>query len=431
MSSPIKRVLKVFAWLAGILVVIFGFLWGYVQLRWDAADSRPVTELEAPSDSASIARGELIFTYQSHCWTCHQAHYSAEYTTSSGGMLFDLTEIGPGFGKWYSRNLTPDMETGLGGWTDGEIVRALREGLRNDGTPLFPVMPIDWYHGMADDDALAVVAYLRTLPPVKNQVPERQPSFAAKALFTFGVMKPKAAVTKPIVAPPRGVTAEYGKYLSNNLADCADCHTPRDLQDGHFFFDQMFAGSSFPFGGGDEGPILVHASNISPDVETGIGSWSEEDFLNALTTGMRPDSTVLSPVMPYGLYKFWDQDDLRAVYAYLKSIPPVSRTTPAVGFEPRLTDARGVERGGMIFHARCRACHGDEGRGALPTNVHLADVLPSLNDADLTEFIQNGELNLGMPAFGKTLTDSDLTDLIAYLRTIEAPGQEAEDPESN
>jgi len=301
MSSPIKRVLKVFVWLVGFLVVILGCLWGYVQLRWDAPVSRPVTELTAPSDSASIEWGKEIFTYRSHCWTCHQAQFSAEYTTPSGGMLFDLTEIGPGFGKWYSRNLTPDMETGLGGWTDGEIVRALREGLRKDGTPLFPVMPIDWYHGMADDDALAVVAYLRTLPPVEHKVPERQPSFPAKALFTFGVMGPKPAVTKPIVAPPRGVTAEYGKYLSNNLADCADCHTPRDLQDGHFFVDQMFAGSSFPFGGGDEGPILAHARNISPDVETGIGSWSEEDFLAAVTTGMRPDSTVLAPIMPYSL----------------------------------------------------------------------------------------------------------------------------------
>ncbi len=431
MSSPIKRVLKVFVWLVGFLVVILGCLWGYVQLRWDAPVSRPVTELTAPSDSASIEWGKEIFTYRSHCWTCHQAQFSAEYTTPSGGMLFDLTEIGPGFGKWYSRNLTPDMETGLGGWTDGEIVRALREGLRKDGTPLFPVMPIDWYHGMADDDALAVVAYLRTLPPVEHKVPERQPSFPAKALFTFGVMGPKPAVTKPIVAPPRGVTAEYGKYLSNNLADCADCHTPRDLQDGHFFVDQMFAGSSFPFGGGDEGPILAHARNISPDVETGIGSWSEEDFLAAVTTGMRPDSTVLAPIMPYSLYKFWDEDDLRAIYAYLKSIPAVSRTTPAVGFEPRLTDARGAERGELIFQSRCRTCHGDKGLGALPTNVHLADVLPSLDDTDLTEFIQNGQLNLRMPAFGKTLNESELTDLIAYLRTIETPDQAAGDPESN
>jgi len=417
MASTGKRVLKFLGWTVGIIVIFIFMLIGYVQFRWDAPNTRSVRELKAPSDSATLARGKRIFTYQAHCWSCHNTPGSPDHLVPSGGMEFDLRSIGPGFGMWYARNLTPDVETGLGGWTDGEIVRALREGLRNDGTPLFPIMPIDWYHGMADEDVLAVVAYLRSLPPVKNLVPAREPSFVAKALFTFGVMAPRAPVMMPVIAPPRGITVEYGKYLSNNVADCADCHTPRDLQDGHFFLDSMFAGSSFPFGGGAEGPILAHARNITPDAATGIGSWTEEQFMDAVTSGMRPDSTVLSPVMAYGLYKSWDEDELKAVYAYLKSLPAVRRTVPPVAFEERMTSTQGAEHGAAIFESRCQPCHGAKGGGALPTNVHLADVAMSIDDADLAEFIREGQLNLHMPAFKKTLSDRDLSDLIAFVRS--------------
>lgn len=418
MSPIAKRVLKTLGWTAGIIVLLIVLLLAYIQFRWDSPNPRPVQELQAPSDSASIAHGRRIFTYQAHCWTCHQNPESKDHTIPAGGLLFDLTDIGPGFGKWYSRNITPDVETGIGTWTDGEIVRALREGLRKDGTPLFPIMPIDWFHNMADEDALSVVAYLRTLPPVKHVVPAREPSFMAKALFTFGAMGPKPPVLETIVAPPRSVTVEYGKYLSNNLADCADCHTPRNLQDGHVYLDSMFAGSSFAFGGGLEGPILAHARNLTPDAATGIGSWSEEQFMNAVTSGMRPDSTVLVPIMPYGIYKSWDEDELRAVFTYLKSLPAIPRKVPPVEFEASMTTTSGAEHGREIFRGRCQPCHGEKGVGALPTGVALADVVMSIDDADLREFITEGQLNLHMPAFGKTLSDGELTDLIAYLRTI-------------
>jgi mono/diheme cytochrome c family protein len=419
MPSVAKRVLKIIGVVIGALAGLLAILILFIELRWDAAVGRPAPELKAPTDSVSVARGERIFKYQAHCWSCHQTPGSHDALVPSGGFPFDLTSIGPGFGKFYSRNITPDLETGIGGWSDGEIVQALREGIRKDRTPLFPIMPIDWYHGMADDDALAVVAYLRTLPAVRNAVPARELSFVGKALFTFGMIGPKPPVTGQVTAPPRGVTPEYGRYLSNNLGDCADCHTPRNLQDGHFYLDSMFAGSSFPFGGGPEGPALAYARNITPHRDSGIGTWNEEQFMNAVTSGLRPDGRVLVPIMPYAMYKFWEPEELEAVYLYLKTLPAVKRAVPPVAFEPRLASARGAERGGLLFQMRCQPCHGENGGGAMPTNVKLAEVVPSIPDSDLTEFIKEGQLSLKMPAFGKTLNEGELADLVAFLRSWE------------
>ena len=411
-----KLLLKIVAWAVGSIIVIAGLFIVFILLRWESSDGRPVPDLKAPTDSASIARGEHIFKYQAGCWGCHGSPESADKFSPSGGFPFDLTNVGPGFGVWYARNITPDVETGIGGWSDGEVVQALREGIRKGGAPLFPIMPIDWYHDLADDDVHALVAYLRTIPPVRNAVPDRAPSFVAKALFTFGVMGPKPPVTGKIVAPPRGVTPEYGKYVSSQLAGCADCHTPRNLQDGKFYTDSLFAGSSFPFGGGAEGPLVTFARNITPHQETGIGSWSDEQFFDAVTSGMRPDSTVLGPIMPYSMYKFWDPADIAAVRAYIKTLTPVNRTVPPASVEPMVAESKGAERGGHLFLARCQICHGKNGMGAPPTNVTLAEVAPGFTDADLKDFIRNGQLNLHMPAFGKTLKEEELDDVIAHIR---------------
>ncbi len=413
MSPFGKRLLRFLGWFVGVIIGALILIGAYVQMRWDAKDDRLAPELKAPADSGTIARGEYIFKFQAQCWGCHAAAGGDATTPPSGGRLFDLSHTGPGFGKWYSRNLTPDVETGLGGWTDGEIVQALREGVRKDRTMLFPIMPADWYHGMSDDDALAVVAYLRSIPPVKNEVPRSEPSFVAKALLTFKVIKPKQSITTPITAPPRGITVEYGRYLSNNLAGCADCHTPRNLRDGEFYLDSLFAGGSFPIGG----IITAYARNITPDLKTGIGAWTEVQFLDAVTGGFCPDSTVLIPQMPYAYYKSWSSDDLKAVFTYIKTVAARVRSVPPPKPGHELNSAQGVDQGRLIFRSRCQSCHGKDGSGAQPTNVKLAEVTGSLSDAELQEFISGGQLNLKMPAYGKTLSSSEMTNLVAFIRT--------------
>lgn len=415
MSLAGKRILKILVWAMGIIVALLLVLVLYVQMRWDAADARPAPDMKAPVDSVTLARGEYIFKFQAQCWGCHQDPARDANAPPAGGYVFDLSNAGPGFGKWYSRNLTPDIETGLGGWTDGEIVQALREGLNKDRVTLFPIMPVDWYNGMADDDVLAVVAYLRSLQPVKNKVPQNEPSFATKALFSFKLMTPKDPIVTPVVAPLRGITPEYGRYLASNLSGCADCHTPRNLQDGKFYLDSLFAGSSFPF----EGDISSYARNITPDVETGIGSWNEDQFITAVTTGVRPDGTVLTPHMPYAYYKSWSMDDLRAVFMYLKTVPARTRAVPPSEFASALKTAQGVDQGKLLFKARCQSCHGENGGGAQPTNVKLAEVAASLNDNELKEFIGTGQMNLKMPPYNKTLSGDELANLVAFIRTWE------------
>lgn len=415
----VKRILKALGWVVGIAAVLVLGLVAYILFRWDAGITREAPELTAPRDSATIARGEYIFKYQAQCWGCHASGQRDATSAPSGGNPFDLSNAGPGFGIWYTRNITPDVETGIGGWTDGEVVQAIREGIRKDRTPLFPLMPVDWYHGISDNDALAIVAYLRSLEPVSNRIPEQQPSFFAKALFTFGVLGPKEPLTKPVVAPPPGVTAAYGKYVALNLAGCMDCHTPRNLQNGEFFMDSLGAGSTIDFGGVEGDPIGSFARNITPDKETGIGNWTEEQFITAVTAGMRPDGTVLDPHMPYAYFKSCTPEDLKAIYLYLQELPPIRRTVSAVHYSPALLEARGPERGKLLFEARCQACHGHEGAGAQPTSVALTEVSSSLSDAELKEFISTGNVGLKMPSFGKTLSENELNDIIAFIRSWE------------
>jgi len=414
-----KNVLKWLGRMLTVLVVLLVMVGLFIEFSWDRQDSRPAPQMSVLRDSATVARGEYIFKHAWQCWGCHAASGDGN-APPSGGRVFDLRSVGPGFGVYYSKNLTPDSATGLGAWTDGEIVQAIREGIRRDRHVLFPLMPVDWLKGLSDQDVLAVVAYIRSLPPVSNQVPEREVSFVAKALMAFNVIKPIAPITAPVVAPPPGRTAEYGKYVASNMAGCADCHSPRNLQNGEFYPDSLFAGGNIPFGKDEGDPIYVFARNIRPDPETGIGGWTEEDFLQAVTTGMRPDSTVLIPHMPYAYYKFLSEDDLRAMYAYLRSLPPLRRTAPPLGFSPEMVNAQGASRGALLFRARCRGCHGDEGAGAVPTNVKLAEVASSMEDADLRDFIASGQMNLKMPAFGKTLTAEELADIVAYLRSWQA-----------
>lgn len=166
-------------------------------------------------------------------------------------------------------------------------------------------------------------------------------------------------------------------------------------------------------------PIVSYARNITPDVETGIGSWSEEQFITAVTTGVRPDGTVLSAHMPYAYYKFWGEDELKAVFLYLKTVPARKRTVPPNEFDARMTTTHGSERGNLVFQSRCQVCHGENGGGAQPTTVKLAEVAVSLSDQELKEFIASGEMNLKMPPYGKTLKDDELNDLIAFMRTWE------------
>jgi mono/diheme cytochrome c family protein len=420
-------ILKRSLWVAGALVaIVFLALVGlaiYVTAAWDKPSDRPILPMKASSDPSAIARGEYLFKYGHACWGCHSPKPDAA-VPPSGGREFDLRNVGPGFGVFYSRNITPDHETGIGAWSDGEVVRALREGLSRDGTLLFPIMPVEAMRGLSDEDALAIISYLRSLPPIKSEIKNSELSFMTKALYTFGAIGPAPAITEPIITPPHGKTVEYGRYLANNATGCMDCHTPRNLQDGSFYHDSLFAGSTIGFGEDEVGTnVIAYATNITPDPQTGIGTWTEEQFLDAVRAGMRPDGTVLSTHMPYTYFGLMDEQDLGAIFLYLKSVRPLKRTTPPVWYSETYRNGSGVERGKVIFHGACMLCHGEDGAGAEPTKLVLAEIVPTLTDQMLVDFISGGNVGLRMPAFGKTLSKEQVLDVVAYIRTIQKPVQ--------
>ncbi|HEV8659449.1 MAG TPA: c-type cytochrome [Thermoanaerobaculia bacterium] len=269
----------------------------------------PAVSPTATSDT-TVARGESIVRNVAVCGQCHAADPEHDVDGPlSGGKEFRDWRIGVA----RASNLTPDNATGLGTWSDAEIVRALRNGQRQDGRLLAPVMPYEWFHEMSDDDAFAVARYLKSLAPARHEV-KQSPSFWFKLGKLF--LGPKPAITAS--APPRGATAEYGRYLSQHVGLCAECHTPRGGIRSTPDKNQLFAGMANPPKGFPAKP-----SNLTPDVETGIGRWTETDFLQTLRSGVNPSGRSLKPFMPWRQIRRMSDDDLRAIYRYLRTLRPI------------------------------------------------------------------------------------------------------------
>jgi mono/diheme cytochrome c family protein len=262
------------------------------------------------SNTPLTARGEYIVRNVAVCGECHAADPQHNVDGPlSGGMEFRNWRIGTA----RAANLTSDGETGLGMWSEAEIVRALRNGERKDGRLLAPVMPYEWFHEMSDDDAFAVARYLKSLPPVRYEV-RQSPNF----VFTVGklFLRPKPSMSAS--TPPRGSTAEYGGYLAQHVGLCAECHTPRGGLLATPDKSRLFAGVTHP-----PKDFPANPSNLTPDTATGIGRWSETDFLQTLRTGVNPRGASLHPFMPWRELRRMSDDDLRAMYQYLRTVRPI------------------------------------------------------------------------------------------------------------
>ena len=286
---------------------------GFALMCWSCSHGQIPLPAPPPGASGDAARGEYIVRNVAACGGCHAASERDPDGPLSGGREFHDWRIGTA----RASNLTPDNETGLGAWSEAEIVRALRNGQRRDGRLLAPVMPYEWLHEMSDDDAFAVARYLKSLPPVRNEVTQ-SPSIWFKLGKLFLGPKPARSVT----APARAATAEYGGYLSQHVGFCAECHTPRGGIRSTPDMSRLFAGMSNPPKGFPANP-----SNLTPD-STGIAKWSEDDFLKTIHTGVDPSGNHLHPFMPWKQNRRMTDDDLRAIARFLRTVPPIHNDVP-------------------------------------------------------------------------------------------------------
>jgi mono/diheme cytochrome c family protein len=259
-----------------------------------------------------IVRGKYIFGAAGGCG----CHTEKGKPVNSGGRRYD----GP-FGTVYSTNITPDARTGIGNWTDVQIVDAIRLGRRPNGERLIPVHPYTVFNGMAEQDLKVLVAYLRSLPTVNRP---NQPRRIAVPLFESVFLPAWLAAFSPRETPPPSAPASglaRGEYLVRAVGHCGECHTPRGLT-------QAVDNSRF-LAGNPKGPENAVVPNITPDTATGIGNWSEEQIAEYLGTGNTPDGDVASGLMDEVIhgttagYKDLSRSDRLAIARYLKSIPPI------------------------------------------------------------------------------------------------------------
>jgi mono/diheme cytochrome c family protein len=254
-------------------------------------------------------RGAYLVTTLGACANCHTPRGVGNRPVAgmafAGGFEFDID-----IGHIVGPNITPDPATGIGKWSDGQIVYALRNGKRPDGTTIGPPMPVEMYRGLSDRDAEAIAVYLRSLAPIRHEV--------ARSQYKIPLPPSYGPVIDHVAEPDHTDKIAYGAYLAGPVAHCLECHTPREK--GRLDLDRLGAGGrEFPVFG-KPGAVTV-SRNITPE---GIGQWSDADVKRAILVGVRPDGTRLAATMPFAAYHDMYSADLNAIVDYLRTLKPAA-----------------------------------------------------------------------------------------------------------
>jgi mono/diheme cytochrome c family protein len=319
-----KTFLKVLGGLGLVLATLVVGALAFLSLKKPAAHAPSAAKIEATP--ARLARGQYLVENVSDCLGCHSDHTTAygfpvkPGTKGQGGFIFDKNIGFPGVVA--AQNITSDPDTGLGRWTDGEILRAFREGVDKNGDALFPMMPYQHLRHMSDEDAKSVVVYLRTLPAVHHNVPAKKLEFPLNFIVKF-IPKP---LDGPVPPPNPADTLARGKYLTT-IGGCYECHTPHD--------DKNRLVEKEPFSGGWEmkGPWgRVITANLTPAKHTYMGSATKEAFIgrfrafqNFTAENAPPAPKGRGTVMPWLAFSHMTDDDLGSIYDYLKTVKPHER----------------------------------------------------------------------------------------------------------
>ena len=305
---------KVLAGLGVALVLVVAGLAAYVASRQNLEFGAPLPAVAASADSAVIERGRYVVRSLASCPICHgdpklyERTVAGEEVPLSGGFEFKIPP-----GQFYPRNITPDPETGIGRLSDGQIARALRHGVGYDGRALLPFMEMQ---GLSDEDLAAVVSYLRSQPPVRNEVPAHRYSPLGRVVKATVLANPVGPKETPLKTNPGGATVESGRYLVESVANCWACHTQRDNNTGALVGPHLGGATMAD----DVNPKRTWAPpNLTSEPTTGrLARFSEDQFVARIRAGR----VIPGSPMPWQGFRNLREDDLRAIYRYLKTLPP-------------------------------------------------------------------------------------------------------------
>ncbi len=317
-----KKILKYAAYFVVLLLVAVAALLAYVKIALPKV-SEP-EDLKIDYTTERIERGRYLANSVTACMDCHSTRDWSKFsgplvpgTLGKGGEVFDQKSGLPGI--FYSKNITPE---GISRYSDGALFRVITTGVTKEGRAMFPLMPYPYYAHMDREDIYSIIAYVRSLSPIKNEVPESKADFPMNFIINT-IPKDAALQTRPDTTD----LLAYGGYMTN-ASGCIECHTQADK--GKIIKDLAFGGGrEFKFRNGTS----VRSANISPDTETGIGKWSQEAFVQRfkkyadsayVTNSVTPEDN--NSVMPWTMYCNMKEKDLIAIYTYLKSVKPVSNS---------------------------------------------------------------------------------------------------------
>jgi hypothetical protein len=313
-----KKILRILLYVVGFVAIIAAAGLIYFNSKFPADIA--IEEIKIEITPERIERGSYLANHVSMCTDCHSERdwsYFAgpvkAHGIGKGGEKFDGPTVGVP-GTIYAKNITP---ASLGKYSDGELLRVITTGVNKEGIALFPLMPYKNYGQMAREDIYSIIAYIRTLKPVENSVPERSLDFPMNLI----VKTIPAPTTLSDAVPGKGDSIAYGKYMVN-AAGCIHCHT--QMEKGKFLDGMEYAGGfRFQLPNGDQ----IYSANITPDVETGIGALSKDAFIakfKSFSGAMIPvKEHEKTTTMPWTQYAGMTEEDIGAIYTYLRTVPPV------------------------------------------------------------------------------------------------------------
>lgn len=390
----------------------------------------PVAAQKGSAGFSEIQRGRYLATV-GDCIACHTARGGEDF---AGGR-----ELPTPFGTLYGPNLTPDIETGLGDWTEEQFITAMTEGIGPEGQHYYPAFPYPYFTKVDREDLLAIWAYLNTLEPIYKPTPESEmawPFSVREAMIGWNAL----FFDEEDIAPNPEQSEQWnrGAYLVEGLAHCGACHTPRNVF-GAADEDQPLAGANIQ---------NWYAPNLGPDLQTGLGDWSEQDIVDYLKTGTTGEefaAGLMREVVEYST-QHMTIDDLQAIATYLKDFPGADASqASAEGGQGVAEEIREIRAGGayelgyMVYMDNCIGCHRTDGSG-------IQNVFPSLREnisvespepTTVVRIVLRGASEpstearptlIAMPAFDWKLSDEDIAAVATYIRSAwgnAAPAVEA------